>query len=352
MKLSYAREYLYNHRHRVVLFFAFFAVFLGGMFAGYHVARAALSADDDTSRILHSFATDTQLTNPILDCELYPGKEHRTLKRMELALDAAITELRSEKKIREGSVYVRDLVNGGWIGVNERTTFSPASLLKVPIMMAVYKVAERDRSFLEKQIAYRGDMSDEIGLTQNISPTEPLKQGDVYSIETLVRHMIVFSDNNAMQLIIENLAENDLIQVYRELGIDIPGMRAPEDYMTVKEYATFFRILYNATYLTREYSERALRILTEVEFAEGIKSALPPDTQLAHKFGERGLPNPAGGEIRQLHDCGVVYHPSRPFIACVMTRGDDFPTLASSIARISSIVYAEIERIEASVSVP
>jgi beta-lactamase class A len=98
------------------------------------------------------------------------------------------------------------------------------------------------------------------------------------------------------------------------------------------------RILYNASYLEPELSERALTILTEAEFSEGVAKKLPSSVPVAHKFGERLLDN----EIKQLHDCGIVYFPQNPYVLCVMTKGQDWEKLAQTIQDVSKMVYDEV----------
>jgi len=41
----------------------------------------------------------------------------------------------------------------------------------------------------------------------------------------------------------------------------------------------------------------------------------------------------------QLHDCGIVYYPQRPYVICVMTKGRDLDVLKNVIKGISEIVY-------------
>ena len=117
--------------------------------------------------------------------------------------------------------------------------------------------------------------------------------------------MIAFSDNEAKNMILENLDTETLDKIYSDLGIDIPGLRSPDDFMTVKEYSSFFRILYNATYLNKKMSEKALEYLSHSNFSKGLLGKLPADVVVAHKFGERGL---ADSNTKQLHDCGIIYN--------------------------------------------
>ena len=62
---------------------------------------------------------------------------------------------------------------------------------------------------------------------------------------------------------------------------------------------------------------------------------------MAHKFGENtDIDLTTGTQVdKELHDCGIVYVPQKPYLLCVMTRGQDFNSLTNVISSISKIVY-------------
>ncbi len=66
-----------------------------------------------------------------------------------------------------------------------------------------------------------------------------------------------------------------------------------------------------------------------------MKAGIP----VSHKFGEAGT----GNVERQLHDCGIVYFPDHPYLACIMTRGKDTDELKKSIVDISRFIYEKID---------
>jgi len=111
--------------------------------------------------------------------------------------------------------------------------------------------------------------------------------------------------------------------------------------MSVKEYASFFRILFNASYLNRDMSTKALRILSAVDYKNGIVAGVPSSVRVVHKFGERTLGPKL--ETKQLHDCGIVYYPNHPYLLCVMTRGSSFESLNEIVTDVSRLIYRELD---------
>ena len=128
-------------------------------------------------------------------------------------------------------------------------------------------------------------------------------------------------------------------QLYTDLQISPPNDAVSDDFMTVKTYASFFRILYNASYLSPAMSEKALSLLSQITFDKGIVAGVPNNIPVAHKFGERIYTD---NQEHQLHDCGIVYHLTDPYLLCVMTRGTDFNVLTSVIKDLSKQVWDEM----------
>jgi len=165
--------------------------------------------------------------------------------------------------------------------------------------------------------------------------------GKAYTVDELLYRMIAYSDNNADFLLFHRLPEDRLLAVYKDLNVDYdPGNKA--DNMSVSSYASFFRVLFNASYLNNDMSEKALKILSFPEFNGGLIAAIPPDVKVASKFGERVFVK-QNAEIIQLHNVGVIYYPGRPFLLGVMTRGTNFGTQADVIRDITRLVYNEVD---------
>ena len=333
-RLSHAWIFMKKRQHYVLGFLVALA-FMFGFLYGKKIQKESLESFRTESEFRQK--GNYSFINPLLECEIFDSGKFLKTKNLESKVHNLADEFFNKSMVSYLSVYFRDLNNGPWIGFNENEKFTPASLLKVPIMIAVLKKEEQERGFLNKKITFKAPRSSN-GVVQNIKPVNGLVDGKEYTMEELLEYMIEDSDNNASNTILQNMDVSYLNKVYSDLMIPIPGEgNTGEDFMTVKEYASFFRILYNASYLEQEMSEKALQILSKSNFEKGLVSGVPNGTVVAHKFGERVFQ----GE-KQLHDCGVIYNENRTYLLCVMTRGADFQTMGNVIARVSKTVWDEV----------
>ncbi|HRY52940.1 MAG TPA: class A beta-lactamase-related serine hydrolase [Candidatus Portnoybacteria bacterium] len=278
-----------------------------------------------------------RFTSPLLDCNYEGGPFAIKNDEMKEKIKEIIEESVKSGRANHVSVYFRDLNNGPTMGINDDDEmFSPASLLKVPLMIAYFKKAESDPEILKERIIC--DSSGDVeNITQDFKPELQLEAGQEYAVEDLIKRMIIYSDNQSATLLLNKIDYNFLASVYTDLGVEVPTAQKLENYMTVKEYAAFIRILYNSSYLSRTMSEKALEILSESKYGEGLRAGIPKNIVLANKFGERVFEN-----VFQLHDCGIIYHPKSPYILCLMSKGSDFKKLEGVLKNISESVYEEV----------
>lgn len=274
--------------------------------------------------------------SPLLECDSNLGEKSIELRSLESILERYVQKEENLSIVDSVGIYYRDLNNGPWFGINENEPFLLASLTKVPLAMTVYKYSEIDPSFLEKLIEDNVDKKDV--RIQTVVPSIKTEDGKTYTIEELVERMIKYSDNEAQLMVAREVALRSASKIFQDLGIKI-GEDDGEIELSPRSYSSFFRILYNASYLNEENSEKMLKILGQSEYKDGLAAGLPEDLTVSHKFGERIRENNGSVEF-QLHDCGVVYRPGAPYLICVMTRGRDSDYLAEVIAEISRIIYS------------
>lgn len=266
--------------------------------------------------------------NPLLECEYLSNQGDLSLKNIKNNIDKIVEGYQKESI----SIYYRDLLNGPWYGINEDSQFAPQSLLKLPVAISYFKYAEKDPTILDKKVKI--DTVEGSNLDQN----DNLTVGGEYSILSLIERAIIKSDNIAFKLLVSNIPESQIKKTHEDLGIAYPSSDTPEDFISVKAYSSLFRVLYNSSYLSRNYSEQLLAMLSQADFKDGLVAGVPDGTLVAHKFGIQNNSQ----EIKQLHDCGIVYYPNQPYLLCIMTKGRDLDELEKTIANISKGIYQAV----------
>ncbi|MDO8585297.1 MAG: serine hydrolase [bacterium] len=316
-----------------VLFFAGAAVGIAGGYTFALSGNTGVTFGEDLYQ-QHQY----KFINPLLACNATDAVTSAEFRPLESELKSAIQRL-AEGSGATVSLYFKELNSGHQTAINENTRYAPASLLKVPIMMAFYKIAEFKPEILARTLTYAGSV--DLNLEENFMPDRFIQPGKTYTVAELIEYMVIDSDNNAMMLLREVIDELALNEVFIDLGLTVPTVGDDPDFINVKNYSRFFRVLYHATYLSRESSEKALELLTRDKPFKGIVGGVPSDVTVAQKFGERGFVTSSGDVTdRELHDCGIVYDPDGPYLLCVMTKGRaSFEKLTDIIRKISTVVY-------------
>lgn len=320
----------------------FYSIGLASGFFAYKqwfLSRDVSEIAFDTSEVKR-FDGDYKYINPILFCGVSEKIEPVQFQDLSEKVEEAVAG--SVENGLEYSVYYRDLISGRWFGINEDEKYSPASLLKVPLMIANLKNSEDDPNFLESKFFYDGRMNQNDAET--FKPDEEMMPSNFYTVDNLLTYMITQSDNNSTILLNMAISADLKDEVYTDLGLSIPSPNAAADSVSVRSYAHFFRVLYNASYLNHDLSEKALALLTRARFPYGLAAAIPDDIPIAQKFGERKIlyENPVPPEV-ELHDCGIIYYPEHPYLLCVMTKGGQaFAPLSDLIKNISQVVFDDV----------
>lgn len=281
--------------------------------------------------------------SPFLSCVDEKGLNLSEIHYFRPRIDEYITKVISQHPDIHISYYFRDLNNGIWIGVNEKDEFSPASLMKLPLMITVLKMAQEKPDILQFKILFKKKDFENVDEDSGFEK----KDNTYYSIEELLNQMIEYSDN-AASLILMQFAGMDKVEK-TENDLDLTVSKSADIYsnfVRVKSYAATFRILYNGSYLNREMSEKALGILAKAQFKGGIRAAVPSSYTIAHKYGERDWLDPKGNrKTLQLHHFGIVYYPTKPYLIGVMTRGGATKEIKEKIITdLAKITFEEVEK--------
>ncbi len=318
--------------------------FSSGLFIGKGIGLVGSLYENSTKDFSAGGDNDFRYIRPLSGYG-HSGKEQtvRELKPFRYKVKVLIDNAIRSHEASVISVYFRDMISGHRFGINEQERFSSETLLKLPLMLAYLKWAESNPLVLRRKTAFPGD--NDPAKHDSTAARKTLETGKSYTVDELIYRMIAYDDNNAYSLLAADLPPGYLDQIFRDIYVNYnPGKS--DDPVPFNTYASFYRVLFNASYLNKEMSERALRYLSKSAFRDGMLSGIPPNIDRATKFGERTLSAGTDGngrEMKQLHEFGIIYYPNRPFLMGVMARGDDPRKLANIVRKISELIYDEVD---------
>lgn len=287
--------------------------------------------------------SDYEFIKPNTDCKTMDTKKEE-LSSLQDDLQEAVEKYTTTRQAHRICVFVRDLKSTSFAGVNDNDTFLMASLLKLPLVIAAYKLAEVEPRVLDQAIKYTGTPN--LYDMQSYKPENMLQKGTSYTLKDLAERSLIYSDNTAAQMIVDYFQPGYFDRILKALGIQF---RLPdgsdENLATPRTYANVLRLLYNSSYLTPGYSNEIIETLTRTTYKTGALAKIPTSVKIAHKFGERSVFDKNGSlTSRELHECGIVYleKPFRPYTFCIMTEGQEFESLEKIQQELSYKIYTSM----------
>jgi len=228
--------------------------------------------------------------------------------------------------------YFEYLPSGASIGINEKEEFIPASLLKVPLVMAVYKEIEKGILFHQQEYTVKKEYLD-----SSYGDLWRKGEGTKLTLDEAIRLTLVESDNTAKNVLSYNLPQGSTEDIF--LSLDIPvTFENQHSVVTPKNYTSILRSLFLSLYLSEENSNEILNIMTQSGFNEGIVAGVAKEIKVAHKIG---IVNPNSQTETITTDCGIVYIPSRPYTLCIMIQAPS-EKAQQYMSQISKIIYDDI----------
>lgn len=212
-------------------------------------------------------------------------------------------------------VYFEYLPSGISIGVNEKQEFIPASLIKVPIVMAVYKKIEMGKLHKNDFIPLEDRFKDKTSGSMWKMPA-----GSQIAVKDAIDKTLDESDNTAKNVLLSLLTRKELTFVFDSLDLGTNVQNDASSMVTPKNYSSIFRSLYLSSYLTQEHSNEVLELLSQATDDMRIRSGVPDEVTVSSKYGVSYGPVP---DASVYSDCGIVYIPQRPFLLCIMTQTNE-----------------------------
>lgn len=242
-----------------------------------------------------------------------------------------LTDFISETRIAKVGLAAYNFATGEEILINSDISFHPASMMKICVMMEVFRQARQGLFSLDDRILVKNAFASIAdGSAYDLSIADDSEK-DLYSrigqrlpIRDLVRLMIIVSSNLATNLLVERVTPERTTAFMRELGADgLIVRRGVEDNKafqlglnnsaTARGFMNILMKLAKREVVSEQDSNEMIEILLGQKFNEMIPAQLPDEVRVAHKTGWTG---------KFYHDVGIVYPPNaKPLVLVILTNG-------------------------------
>lgn len=216
------------------------------------------------------------------------------------------------------ALYVVDLRSGFSYGVNENEKMQAASLIKLPVIAALYHEVEAGNINLDTKYSLKN--SDKIAGAGSLF-SKPA--GYTLTYRDMIKLMGKESDNTSFGIIKAVVGEDKINQEIQRIGMTSTSlgtnMTSPYD------IGLFFQKLMHGEIANNQNKDEFLSYLTDTIYENWIKAGIPDGIRVAHKYGR---------EVHVVNDAGIVYT-DKPFVLVIMSDGvigreadEAFPDLA------------------------
>ncbi|HUV72146.1 MAG TPA: serine hydrolase [Clostridia bacterium] len=219
-------------------------------------------------------------------------------------------------------IYYQDLEKNDYFEINGQEEFVAASLIKLPVMLTLYREAERGRVDLDS--VYQLQEEDKRGGAGSL---QYKPSGYEITYRQMAQLMGKQSDNTAFHVISQLLGEEKVQTTIDGLGMKQTSFT--DNTTSPKDMGIFFERLYRGRLVTEKNKEEILSYLTKTIWEERIPAGLPEDTKVAHKIGT---------ETKVVSDAGIVFA-ERPFILVILSQEVNEIEAEKALPEISKMVY-------------
>lgn len=236
------------------------------------------------------------------------------------------------------SFYFEYLPTGTSIRDGETNELVGASLMKIPIVMDLYKASEMGKIDLDQKVTIPQEA---VSNDHAFGNTKQLKPGDQITLRGAAKIALTESDNTAAYVVYANtkdiLRQEDLS--IRQLDVEFDETATETGsyvLISARAYSSFLRCLYFSCHLNFDNSQEILRYLTEAKDDNRLRAGVPEEVKVARKIGS--FSNQTQG------DCDIVYVTNRPYSICLMIKADE-KTADRIFKEVSRKVYEYVARV-------
>lgn len=222
--------------------------------------------------------------------------------------------------------YVIRLSSGVSYGVNENDVFEPASLNKLPVMLAMYIEAENGDIDLETMYILKD--SDKVAGSGSLYGKS---EGHELTYRDIISYMGKESDNTAANIARNILGEEKIKQAIEIAGMDNTVVIGEDQETTPYDIGTFFEKLWEGNIVSKKHRDEMLGYLTDTIYEEWLAAGIPTSIDVAHKYGR---------EIHVVNDAGIVFA-DEPFVLVLLSKGVVEKEVDQAFQELSRAIYIQ-----------
>ena len=250
------------------------------------------------------------------------------------SLENELKYLASKYPSLKPSIYVWDYESGKHADLNSDEVYSTASIIKIPVLIQLFRAIEMGMIKLDDRIAMTNYYKSEGSGSLQFKGSKA-----VYTVDDLARVMITESDNSATNMLLDATGGmNAMNQSLRKWGMKetrindwLPDLKGT-NVTTSKEMATLLYNIDNPNFLSLASREKMVDYMSHVHNNRLIQAGLPQDAIFIHKTGDIG---------KMLGDAGIVYTPNgkKYIVVMLVDRPYNAPQGKDFIVAASSLIY-------------
>jgi beta-lactamase class A len=269
-----------------------------------------------------------------------------------LALSRAVDSIR-----KNGVVSVVARVSGedeARVSLEPDARHYSASIMKLPILVAAHRLAERGRLDLDRPVTVHNDFASQkpghrfsLDRDEDSDPATWVALGAQVRLGELVHRMVTVSGNLATDLVLDEVGTAEVAAVLADAGCSerTTIVRGIEDYpardagidnlITADDVARLVVALAEGRLAGADASAACERILLAQEYRNGIPAGLPDGLTIGNKTGWISGVN---------HDVALIRAPGLPPVgmAVLVSAPGSEEEREAGIARIAAAAWAEV----------
>lgn len=237
-------------------------------------------------------------------------------------------------------IYFKNLNTGRELAHQAETAFHPASIIKLPVFMAISRMAAEGRAGFDEKIKVTYEKRVPSCGAFNAFTDEP-----VVDVATLCNLMITISDNTAANILIDHYGIEPLNREFKDMGLaethlerlfydDEMQEKGYNNKAVPREIGMLLTQIYEGAFVNKDVSWRILNVLLNQQRRDKIPAHIELECPVGNK----------SGEARDITGDAAVVLGAHPFVLVIMANDTFVPQTDEVIRLLSRDILKEVKQ--------